>query len=461
MTLLESLYSEHLEELSILYEQRMGLTKPGKSGWRDAEETENRMEAHIDALLIGSEQALAICTQQSCEGDFGELFAAVSVFCCQNRQDAVESVLLKLDFDDKKRVKAVIDALCYEWQEEWEETLIPWLFAQSSKKPVMLTIAAEIIAYRRLAVKTKPELLNFLTTDAKEKHEILSVIHAFDRLQFSEGLEIIINNPDEYDQDCVDAAISALVRSGNEMLINSIVGKISPEELPGFTAGLYGDQKTLNHISNKSDKEDILSAGLLGLPDIIPQFIEQLAENDKSENISIALDLITGANLQETIFLPDEIDEDMLFPDELEKHKKGELYPPGKEPGRAITRISQDPETWQKWWVENYVSFYPDLRYRCGKLYSPEILVEIIDSNTYPNYIRQFVSDELVIRYGINLPFETFMPVADQQVIINNLKKRLEKSDNQFEPGKWYRNGKEIDNDQLESEENLSSLERM
>ncbi len=460
MTLLQSLYCEHLEELSILYSQRFWLIKKSRAGWRDAETTEQRMEAHIDALAIGEEKALAICVKQAREGDFGELFGAISVFCRLNHQTSVESVLLELDYDDEKRINAVTDALCYGWPKEWEQTLISWMFDQLPQIPGIIRIAAEIIAYRRLPAKK--ELLNFLTTtNAHEKKEIQSVIRAFNRLQFREGLELIINNQEEYDQDCVDAALTALIRSGNSNLINSIIGKISPEELPGFTAGLYGDQETQSQISNKTDKEHILSVGLLGLPGIIPQFIEHLADKEIAENVSIALDLITGADLQETLFIPDEIDEDMLFPDELEKHKKGELYPPGKEPGRKITRISQNPETWNRWWLENKKLFNPDLRYRCGKPYSPLVLAEIIDSNKYPNYIRQFASDELVIRYGINFPFETFMPVADQQRAINNLKNRLVKLEKLFEPGKWYRNGKEIDYNKLTSEKNLSGSETM
>jgi hypothetical protein len=151
--------------------------------------------------------------------------------------------------------------------------------------------------------------------------------------------------------------------------------------------------------------------------------------------------------LQESVFVPDEIDEDLLFPEELEKFKNGEpLYPPGEEPGRTITRLSQNFEQWQNWWQVNQGQFDPDTRYRPGKPFSPAILLEIMESGDYPNYLRQLASDELVVGYSIDIPFEAHMPVKDQKKAFNSLKDCIERYAYRFKPGHWYVNGQESEN---------------
>ncbi len=92
-----------------------------------------------------------------------------------------------------------------------------------------------------------------------------------------------------------------------------------------------------------NDPDTALAIGLIGNSSAIPNLIDSLSTNKTSENAALALNLITGADLYEDHFIPEEIDEDALFEDELEKHKKGELYPPGEEPGETITRLSQNP----------------------------------------------------------------------------------------------------------------------
>jgi len=79
------LYQEHLEEASFLYEQRLGLLNDPELTWKDLDEFEQRLEAHIDALVVGQDLAMEVCKTQAVEGDFGELFAAVCVFAGKSR----------------------------------------------------------------------------------------------------------------------------------------------------------------------------------------------------------------------------------------------------------------------------------------------------------------------------------------------------------------------------------------
>ena len=90
------LYQEHLEEASFLYEQRLTLFDDPEITWLDIADFEERFEAHIDGLVVGEEPALNVCKTQAMEGDFGELHAAVRVFCRQNRLDFVQEKIWKI-----------------------------------------------------------------------------------------------------------------------------------------------------------------------------------------------------------------------------------------------------------------------------------------------------------------------------------------------------------------------------
>ena len=63
--LLNSLYTEHLEEISSLYERRLAMMA---AGWNpvDFKEMEDRLEAHIDALVQG-DLVLGVCEQRALE----------------------------------------------------------------------------------------------------------------------------------------------------------------------------------------------------------------------------------------------------------------------------------------------------------------------------------------------------------------------------------------------------------
>src|SRR4029450_12515018 len=108
------LYQDYLEEASFLYEQRLTLFDDPEITWKDVHDFEERFEAHIDGLVVGGKLALEVCKRQARVGDFGELHAAVRVFCRQNRQDLVLAVLEELDPEAPERVQAVSDALKHE-----------------------------------------------------------------------------------------------------------------------------------------------------------------------------------------------------------------------------------------------------------------------------------------------------------------------------------------------------------
>ena len=59
-----SLYLEHIEEASALYEQRLSFFDDPEITWQDIEDFEDRFEPHIDGLVVGKDLALDVREQQ-------------------------------------------------------------------------------------------------------------------------------------------------------------------------------------------------------------------------------------------------------------------------------------------------------------------------------------------------------------------------------------------------------------
>jgi hypothetical protein len=179
--------------------------------------------------------------------------------------------------------------------------------------------------------------------------------------------------------------------------------------------------------------------GLLGDISAVDTLLAQIANAELVESGARGLNLITGAEIYEEVFIPEKIDEDELFEEELETLKRSEpLYPPGQEPGVTLTRLSQKPEDWHKWWTANKSRFNPQIRYRNGKPYSPACLLENLESEKSPRQVRQLAYEELVIRYGVDFPFETGMFVAQQKQALATYAEWIKVNGSRFREGKWY-----------------------
>ena len=143
------LYAEHLDEASFLYTQRLALLKDSEILWTDLGGLESRLEAHVDALVVGGELALKKCTEKVAEGDAGVLFASVSVYCRQKRSDLLALILKQIDFSQPDQLAALTDALKWELPQDWV------IFVERAivRGDAELTeVLATVSGYRRLPV---------------------------------------------------------------------------------------------------------------------------------------------------------------------------------------------------------------------------------------------------------------------------------------------------------------------
>ena len=434
------LYEEHLEEASFLYEQRHTYFHDPDISWIEIQDLENRFEAHIDAIVIGGDAALEICVVQAAEGDSGELHAAIRTFCRQRRIDLLEQVLEDLDIEDEERVSAACDALKHEWPEVWTAE-IERLFQEhpSGAKAVLPTV----IGYRRLPLEP---LLTSLLSDCPEDH-LHAPIWSLGRLRMPHPPSVSALTPFLQHPDPILGAAAALALMRMSLPL-SLSCATQPSEACDFrtllqimlAGGAHDTAFLLDRLGEGEGASDIaLALGVLGDLRAIMPLIQLLEEDTVAGSAALALNLITGAGLYEEVFIPDEVDPDELLDHEIEKLDRGEPpYPPGQAPGTTIVRLSQDAKTWHVWWKENNSRFRTVLRYRNGRPFTPDCLLENLRHEQSPYFVRQTAYEELVVRYKIDVPFETDMPIPGQLTAIYRMAEIISQGKSQWQAGQWY-----------------------
>lgn len=433
------LYQEHLEELSALYEQRLAWHHDSEITWKDISELEERIEAHIDALVIGDVLALEVCQTQTEEGDFGELHAAIRVFCRQNKGDLIAQAWKNLEFDDVEKIKAISDALKDEVPDNWQESLSR-IFLDDYIK--LFPIVAPVFGYRRF--RADSALLHSLT---KASVEVLpEIIWALGRTGDEKTRDALLPYlSHKEDSVCLAAALS-LLRLGEQSVVARILPQVTSLAWTYIPLGLSGDKSVISHlldVANQgiSSADILLALGLLGDVSVMPVLLSCLDNEDLAKSASIALQLVTGAGLFEEVFVPDEVDEDELFEEELERYRtKGEVptKPDGQPFGENIVRLSQNPQDWNNWLETNRSKFQPNIRYRYGVPYSPMSLYETLLSEHSPYILRRLAIEEVKIRYDADFPIEADMPVMQQDRILVEIGRWALENDDKFEKGGWY-----------------------
>jgi hypothetical protein len=428
---------EHLEALSILYDRHRALFDQPDRPWTALTDLEQRCEPHIDALVIGEDEALLICEGQIREGDDGERYGALRVMCRQGRWDRLMACLNAMNLRDARTLRAAGDALCADLPADLEEDCIRFLLANG---PGPIRLAARIIAVRRIDVAR--DLFDLLTVHAEDRETAAVILHALGRLRPAYGasaLRPFLHSPYT---DVVDAAMIALVRMGERQALHKAMA-VTDTGSWGLYWGLCGTRTDLDALlfsltRTTLSRDHVLALGLLGNMAAVPELMACLDHPDLAGTAALSLTLLTGARLDEEVFVPEPIDPDDLFDDERERWERGLLYPKGEEPGRMVGRLSRNPKDWCQWWQDKRFRFDPEMRYRNGRLYSPEKLLENLSDLDGPDLIRNLACEELLARYGIDIPFDTRMTVADQQRAIRAMRSRLNGNPDGFVEGLWY-----------------------
>ena len=431
------LYEEYLEEASFLYEQRRTLFNNPEITWKKIGEFEERLEAHIDGLVVGDKLALDVCKRRVAEADFGELFAATCVFCRQDQRDSVLAILDELDPEDADKAGAVADALKYELPTAWASDFLALLAARD---PKLAPVLARAFGYRRMP--SGPELLSALRRCTATA--LPEVVWALGRIRYQPAAPTLLDYLKSEEGPVRAAAAIALARMGQTRAIDYCLDQVRSHAWSVLPLTLAGGPRTValftELVEQSSQAEYLTALGLLGDSTSVPLLLSRLEQPDTAAAAAIALEALTGAGLVETVFIPDEIDDDELFEPEREQLRHG-IRPQrsdGRPFGSNVSRVSQSAEDWNRWWGANNGRFTPGLRHRNGSPVSPAQLLDTLKADRTPHLIRCYCCEELVTRYACDFGFELDSPVHHQSTKLAEAAIWSKSNGAQFRPGDWY-----------------------
>jgi uncharacterized protein (TIGR02270 family) len=436
------LYEEYLEEASFLYAQRRALLADPEIGWKKLAGFEQRLEADLDGLVVGESLALELCKSRAAEGDFGEFYAALCVFCRLDRRDCVLTSLDQLDPDDPKKAAAAADALKDEMPSAWTRDFVTLL---DSGEPKLAPVLARVFAYNR--VPCEPQLLSAVRRCAAPALPV--VVWAIGRVGTLSATEPLLDYLGSEEEPVRAAAALALARMGEPRAVDSCLDQARSNSWPILPLCLAGGRRALPLLTELTENiggADYLTAlGLLGDPISIPLLISRLAASATAASAATALQCLTGAGLSETVFVPDELDEAELFEAEREQIKQGKPLDrgDGRPFGSTVTRLSQNPDDWNRWWRTNSSRFTPGMRYRNGGLFSPGRLIEMLSDERTPHQLRRYCSEELATRYQNDFGLETDMPVNRQVAKLAEASIWSQTGSTHFQEGEWYFAGRQ------------------
>jgi uncharacterized protein (TIGR02270 family) len=431
------LYREHLDEASFLYQQRLAYLHDPEVKWPELANWEDRFEAHVDALVIGEDLALEICRQRAAEGDAGEKHAALSVFCRQGRWDDALAMLQTVDPGDDGLARAVSDALRAESPSDWRGHLLE-LF--ESEQPQLTSVLARVIGYRR--IPAEEALLQKLAS--QPPLGTADIAWALGRVGSRKSISPLSALLDSDDESTTEAAAIALVRLGDDGVVNRAMHAASQQRWARRALGIGGGPAAvgvlLDLLTGEPDQDTVLALGLLGDLGAVAPLLALMEHDAVGATAAIALNTMTGARLYGNTFVPDQFDPDELTEDERAAYDRDGTVPTrqGAPYGTFEFGPVRDQASWRKWLDDNKQQFSREYRWRMGHPYCPSAVIESLRSSTSPYMVRTASYDELVARYGLNVPFEVELRVKQQPRFLQDMLQWRTTKSAESAPGGWH-----------------------
>lgn len=433
-----AMYREHLEDAAFLYDQRNALLGDGETSWLRLHDFEERLEANIDALVIGGDLALGECRTRAAEGEPGELHAAVCVYCRRADSSLLAELWRALDFTDRAKVRAVTEALKVELPAEWGEACIRAIARGNAQLVPLLSI---VCGSRRIAADAA------LTDRLAAQPELIGpeTIWALSRSP-ARASAPFLESCCQHDDPVVRAsALRALLCMGDRRLLRGAHLTAQTADWPRLALGLGGDRSAATVLRHQAEaggatKDTLLALGLLGDLSAVRILYEYLPHEELGETAALALHTITGAALYDQEFVPEPIDPRELLETELAAWRERGEVPrriDGRPFGHVLQRLTRDPARWEDWLRANMPRFDARLRYRRGQPCSPAVLLQCLLDESSPRPMRQLAYEELVIRYGCVVPFESDWRVADQRSALRAIADWVLAEQSRGEPGAW------------------------
>jgi uncharacterized protein (TIGR02270 family) len=431
------LYEEHLEEASFLYDQCRALRADAQLPWTHLAPFEARLEAHLDALVLGGKLAMEVCDRRARVGDAGELYAAVCVVCRHGDAQGLSGLLKDVEFSAPSAQAAVCSALQRELPAQWVGFVDS---ALQRADPRMVAVLIPVVAHRRLpATAGLAEALQSFPAQA------VPIVDALGRLGDAHAQPLVerVLLDGQADDDLKARALLASLRMGLDDPLRRCHLLAHRENWPRLALGIGGDPSAGNVLqplvrAGRATPECLLALGLLGETASLSLLHEALGVPELAEAAARALQWITGASLYEDVFIPEDDDEPLAHWQQPQMKPRVPASASAPARGQTVCKLSVHPDRWSAWLAQNGSRFTPTLRYRLGQPYGPQALLAALCGEGSDHQLRQLAAEEMAVRYRCEIPFETDMCVAQQMRALNRMSRWVQADGQRFEPGRWY-----------------------
>ena len=435
------LYEEHVDEAALLYLQRATLlADPLAIGWKRLASLEARLEAHLDALIVGGGQALkAWSARHAAEGGIGELYVGARLLSQRGDWVTLRNIGSAADAPTGESIRALADALTPELP---HDTDVAFRILGLTEE-VWACVVLEVIARRRSDRRD-------IAMDAlQSSNPVLLAVAArtVGELRNRRATAMLHRALDHDDPTVRSEAALALAKLGDAHVLSRCVDAAGEEDWPRLCLGMAGGPRAAAVLvraieSGRATERALMSLGLLGDIKSIEPLLAYLGDHPLATTAALALDLITGAELTEDVVVDGAMHEDELFPHERERLTQDAAGPASAPPvGDTITRLSINPDQWGDWWRAHGGRFGSSARYRAGKPVRPGELIDCLRSDTIPRVVRELTHNELATRYGCSVGFSASLSVRQQERAIDACATWMASRPFGFHPGRWYYSG--------------------
>jgi uncharacterized protein (TIGR02270 family) len=153
-----SVLAEHLEQLTMLWQQRQDAQRSPDYVREDAARLDERLEAHVDGLLLAGEQAVPLL-EEALQGDEpAAVFAAAFVLLRQEQAAMADRVVDAFLQAEPGQMAGIRQALCYGPIQSIEQRLRGICESEQSSAAVA---ALEVLAYHQRAAGLFHRLAGF------------------------------------------------------------------------------------------------------------------------------------------------------------------------------------------------------------------------------------------------------------------------------------------------------------
>jgi len=393
------LFSEFLDSAGFLYEQRSALLDRAGFKWTDIQSVEDRIELFLDGLVVGGDEALAVCANATTATP-GELHVACRILLRQNQLEKLLHVLSEADEAGPEARRAAADALGLETADGWQKSLVQAAMRSGKAASVVVRFAG----YARLPVR------GWLLRLVEKGVALAPALWALGRLP-ADPASLAIMRPclDHADMAVKASAALALLRLRDQTTLDTCLRALERGEtwaaLPVALSGGPGSMPRLFALVENGaagSVEVVEAISVLGAVGGVELLLKAVAEKTSSAAAAAGLFRLTGVDVPQPA---ERAGDDELFPDELEA-RNANPAPPSE-----VELASR----WCAFWEQNHAHFDPKTRWIFGKPASAAALVECLEAPTMPRRHRDLAYDELAIRFGATQAFETDFPVVEQK----------------------------------------------